>query len=124
MASKEFAIPFPKGYYMSWFITTQAANKITATLIDDAKTYFSGSRQNTLINPPLAINADFVAADHLRVSIDSDGASQLKDRQNVSIITNDKGNEVGRIYNLCIEDWVDEDYNDVSVSLIAWKSKG
>lgn len=42
----------PQGYFLSWFATTQAEFRITATLKDECKTYFSESKASTNIDPP------------------------------------------------------------------------
>ena len=42
---------------MSWFVTTQAANRITVKLFDDTKVYFVASKKSVDINPPLALGA-------------------------------------------------------------------
>lgn len=123
-AQRSFVVSLPRGYYMSWFITTQTENKVALTLKDSVKTYYAGTRQSTKIDPPMAQGAASIEGDSLTVSITVEKSAKLKDRQNVYIIPNDKGEEVGRICNILIEDWDDDDYNDVSVSLIAWKHKG
>ncbi len=121
---KEFNVPIPKGYFMSWFVTTQAAFKITVTLSDKSKTYFSASKQNTNIDPPLACNYSTVCGDGLKITVDIPRSSQILGGPHSNDITTDDGTVVGKEFNLCLEDSNDKDYNDVAISIIAWKTKG
>lgn len=108
---------------MSWFITTQTSLKITVTLKDEKKEYFSGTKQSADINPPLATGYGFIEGNHLEMTIESNGTHLLGTPHSNDILT-DAGIIVGKEFNLCIEDWKDTDYNDVSVSIVAWKHKG
>jgi hypothetical protein len=123
MASEEFTIEFPKDYYMSWCVTTQADNTIKAKLYDDTTTYFSESRRSLDILPPMAINASNVNGNNLRLYIESSGSYPLKSNI-VSYNITTRAGTVGKIYDICIEDYIDNDYNDVCVSLVAWAKKG
>jgi len=58
MAQKTFTIDsFPPGYYMSWFVTSQAAYSVNARLFDSARQYFNNTKMSTDIEPPLAQGA-------------------------------------------------------------------
>lgn len=109
-----------KGQYMSWFVTTQAANKITVKLLDDHKVYFEASKKSVDIAPPLAQGAAFVENDHLRIQISSSGNKEVKTWHNMSDISSVNGTCVGEAFILSGEDYTDEDYNDVYVSISAW----
>jgi hypothetical protein len=125
MASKTFNIDsFPKGYYMSWFVTTQAAFRVEAKLFDSAAVYFDKSKQSTDINPPLAQGAETLKGDNLQLTINEAASTKIDSSINTYNITTDNGSIVGYGYNICIEDENDKDYNDVSIALVAWKSKG
>lgn len=121
---RECNIPIPKGYFMSWFVTTQAAFKVTVTLKDNKKTYFSASKQNTHIDPPLAYGYDTIHGDNLKITIDIPQSSQILGQPHSNDITTDDGTVVGKEFNLCLEDSNDKDYNDVAINVVAWKSKG
>lgn len=41
MATKNYKIEIDKGWFMSWFVTTQTSLKIAVTLKDEKKVYFS-----------------------------------------------------------------------------------
>ena len=119
--SKTFNVgAITKGMYMSWFITSQAANRITVKLFDDKKVYFEASKQSIDIDPPLAQGAAFVDGDNLKIQITSSGHDELQTWHNMSDISSASGDTVGKVFTLSGEDYIDNDYNDVYVSLSAW----
>ncbi len=125
MASRTFNISsFPKDYFMSWFVTTQAAYLVNAKLFDNSKTYFQNSKQSTNINPPLAQGAETIQGNNIQIIIDEPQSSNLSASINAYNITNDSGSVVGYGYNISIEDQSDNDFNDVCISLVAWRNKG
>lgn len=123
MATKNYKIEIDKGWFMSWFVTTQTSLKIAVTLKDEKKVYFSETKQNPNINPPLNTGYGFIEGNHLEMMIESNGPHLLGTPHSNDILT-DEGIIVGKEFNLCIEDCGDNDYNDVSVSIVAWKHKG
>lgn len=125
MASKIFNIDsFPAGYYMSWFVTTQAAFLVKARLYDGSTVYFDSQKQSVDINPPLAQGAGFVQGGQVKLLIDEPQSTQLSSSINTYNITTNDGSVIGYGYNIAIEDLNDGDYNDVAISLVAWKNKG
>jgi len=122
MAQKTFHIDsFPQGYFMSWFVTTQAAFLVKAKLYDDSKVYFEAEKQSMNIEPPLSSGYGTIVGNQLRLDIDEPQSAKLDSSINTYNITTDTGAIVGYGYNICIEDYNDHDYNDVSISLVAWK---
>ena len=56
MASTTFTIDsFPKGYFMSWLVTTQAQFEFRVALHDSATTYFDKTKQSRDIEPPAGL---------------------------------------------------------------------
>ena len=115
---------FPIGYYMSWFVTTQAMYLVNVKLFDSSQVYFSASKQSINIEPPLAQNAAVITGNNLQLVIEIDNANSIDNSLNTFTITNASGDIVGYGYNIFVEDAFDSDYNDICVVLIAWKSKG
>jgi len=109
---------------MSWFIITQAGYKVDAVLRDNKTEYFHKWKQSRTIAPPLAQGYSFVEGDSLELVIDVKESKQLKGAPHSSDILNDSGDIVGKEFTLCIEDSDDQDYNDVAVSVFAWKNRG
>lgn len=121
--SKEIAIDMPQGYFLSWFCTTQAMFKISVSLKDEKKTYFSGSKASTDIKPPLAQGAEILAGKDLRLTISIPQSVKIRMETNKNFVEVE-GVEVARCYTWLIEDQDDDDYNDLHLSLIGWKKKG
>ena len=109
-----------KNQYVSWFVTTQAANVITVKMYDDTKVYFEASKKSIDIEPPLAQGASVVEGDGLKLQISSSGKDELQTWHNMSDISSASGDSVGEVFTLAGEDYTDSDYNDVYVSLSAW----
>jgi hypothetical protein len=124
MATKVCKVDVPQGWFISWFVTTQAGNKVTVKLADSAKTYFEASKQNTNIDPPLSVGYGFAKGTGLTLTIDVPASSGLKGEPHVSDVLTTNGDVVGKEFVLCLEDWTDNDYNDIAVNINAWKSKG
>jgi hypothetical protein len=122
-ATKEINVAFPAGYDMSWYVTTQAGNKVTVKLFDDTTVYFEKSKQGTEAMPPLDYGVSKVKGNNLKVKITVESCSedQIKSAISGHNIITPSGREVGKGMHIAIEDWTDNDYNDVSISLLAWK---
>ena len=114
---------FDKGEYLSWFVTTQAANEVTVTLKDDSKTYFSGKKKSMDIAPPLAVGNDVYTGNNLRLEISIPESDDIKTLPTMSAIITNTGKIVGHNFICCGEDWNDADYNDFYINIVGWKSK-
>ncbi|MDR2388614.1 MAG: hypothetical protein LBD89_02365 [Tannerellaceae bacterium] len=123
MARNTWEVPIPKGYYISWFITTQAANRVSVTLKDEYATYFAKEKQSTSIDPPLAIGSGFIDGASLVLIVDIPGSTEIFGEPHSSDILTKEGIVVGKVFNLFLEDGVDKDYNDVAINITGWKSK-
>ena len=128
MAERKLSLEgFQKGQFFSWFITTQAANKITVTLRDEAKTYVSASKQSTKIDPPLSSGSAIMAGNNLEVNIKAEPSEKVEAWfNNMKICSATSGKSVGSFFVLAGEDQIggDEDYNDICISVVAWNKKG
>lgn len=124
MVTKTISILMPKGYFISWFVTTQAGHRVTVTLSDDKKTYFSKTKQNTNIDPPLDLGYATVEGNDLKVRIDVEHSTQLKERIYSNNINKGNGEVAGMAFTLCMEDYTDDDYNDIVINIIGWVTKG
>ncbi|KAA6328749.1 hypothetical protein EZS27_022385 [termite gut metagenome] len=124
MATRLFSIAVDAGNYISWFVTTQASFAVTVTLKDDVKQYFTKTKQSRNIEPPLALDAAVVAGSNLQMIVDIPSSTAILGTPHSNDILTDKGDIVGKEYTICLEDEKDQDYNDVAISIIAWKKKG
>ena len=121
-------VDMPKNAYISWFVTTQNALPTKVVLKDDnGKEYFFAKKQNylnTSIDPPLALGATFFTGSKLTLTIDVDTKYELKGKPTLIDITDDNGNIVGKSFDLAVEDYTDNDYNDIYVNIVGWTHKG
>lgn len=119
---------FHKGQFISWFMTTQAANKITVKLYDDSKVYVDQSKQSTSIVPPLAEGHSFLEGNNLKLDITAEPNSSdiLAWFNNMNISSATTAKTVGNFFVLAGEDQPggDEDYNDICISITGWNKKG
>jgi len=111
---------------MSYFVATQTDRKSRVILKDSVKTYIDVTKKTSSvdINPPLAINADFLKGDNLTLILEDTKASHLLGTPQISSFSTQDGIIVGHSWILNIEDWTDNDYNDIYVALTCWKSQG
>ena len=87
-----------KGQFISWYITTQAANTITVKLYDSQKVYVDKSKASVDINPPLDQGSAYVQGDGLSIDISSSGNYELRLRHTMSDISSDSGTCVGKSF--------------------------
>lgn len=115
-------VGFEKGQYVSWFITSQAANTIKVKMSDDSNTvYFDAQKKSISIDPPLAQGSAFLKGNNAAIEIESVEADHLDTWHNMMQISSaHDASQVGRCFVLAGEDQNDEDYNDVYVNITAW----
>lgn len=114
---------FETGEYLSWFVTSQAANKATITLRDDKTQYFSESKDTTNIEPPLAVGSNRYVGKNLVLEISIPQSDEIRPLPAMHTIISDTGKVLGHSFTCCGEDWSDNDYNDFYINLVGWKSK-
>jgi hypothetical protein len=115
------------GEYISWFVTTQAANMITVRLYDSEITYFSNFKESTNIEPPLAQGSAHYTGTDLAVDIEVTGRWSGNDistfLDTFTLLTPQKV-EIGHSFTCCGEDSTDNDYNDVYINVMGWSKQG
>lgn len=109
-----------KGQLISWFATTQAANTNTVKLYDSQKIYFENSKATVNLEPPLAQGYAVVEGDNLSIDITTSGNYELRLSHSMLDLTTDVGKCVGKTFSLVGEDYVDNDFNDICISISAW----
>jgi hypothetical protein len=115
-----------KGNFMCWEVCTQTSCASTTTLADEEKVYFTYNKPSTPDGsfrswPP---GTSVCQGNNLKLTIETEGDGVIKQTINSYNITDSKAKTVGHGYNLCIEDWTDEDFNDIYVNLVGWAKKG
>lgn len=120
---RELPVEIPKGYYMCFSFTTQAANKVYIKLYDETMVYLDEERQST--EPaPIVTGEGCVQGKDMRLKLDIPASSNIEIRKNTWDITGPKGEILARTIVFLVEDYVDYDYNDVILTVTAWKEKG
>jgi hypothetical protein len=116
------------GYYICWEVCTQALYASTIKLTDENGTeYFKYRKVNDGTSGFKMLGQDSAVCKGNRLQlvvtamVDNDSIRQSINSYN---ITNANAGTVGHGYNLCIEDSVDEDYNDIYINLVGWLKKG
>lgn len=128
-ASKEtyFLREFEKGDFMLWDVCSQCMNTFTVTIRDDKKVYANIRKANpsTELQILSQESADYDGGSNLRIEIAFDNPdAKIKKSQTAGAIMDKQSNTVGFSYTYCIEDGDDWDFNDVFITVIAWKNKG
>ncbi len=127
--SRSIDIPiksFPAGWFITWDVSSQCCNtgsvqiKAGGMVLDtikkknpSANLQFLGNGQNILPSKDMTIT----------ITID-DGSEPIFERHQASMVLNNKGETVGITIGICVEDSIDEDFNDFFISLAGWKKQG
>lgn len=117
---------FQKGDFMAWTVCSQCLSCGTITLKDDNTTYFTAVKQSPSTDLQLISQGSntYNGGPHLRIEVSLPSGYNVKQCILSSNIVDDVSNIVGYLYNYCIEDSTDNDYNDYYVNLAAWHHKG
>ena len=127
MAKKRFELTeVKKGNNISWFIASQAYYTGSIKLSDESgKVYVDVSKRTTSTNYTVVGNGNFdYKGNKLFLDIDIPQSSEIRQSISANSITDSLARKVGQIYNNCIEDSTDEDYNDFYINIAAWDKKG
>lgn len=127
MASLTFELEqFPKGYYLAWNISTQCYYTVEVSLKAGNKEYFHVSKTNRNMDLQLIGQSSAVhdRSETPILTITVKESSGLKQSHTSGAITDQRARKVGYVYDFCIEDSDDEDYNDVYVNIVGWAKKG
>lgn len=129
MAYKEtyYLQEFKKGDFMLWSVCSQCRNKFTVVIRDDSTTYATIKKTDTSVElEKLSQNSAFYkGGENLRIEITfEDKSVDIKESIVCGGIVDGHSKTVGYSYTYCLEDYIDEDYNDIYISVIAWNKKG
>jgi hypothetical protein len=114
-----------KDYFMIWEMSTNAANKITVVLQDDARTYVNNSSMG-IPHKVLAEGYDKVKGNNLRITIQVENPQSLPPLNFFVLpysVPRPDGTLVGHGYNIMMEDQVDGDFNDFVAFIYACNSE-
>lgn len=114
----------PQGWYMSWFMATQASFNICVTLRDDAQAYVDNQCRQSTTFGVLAEGFSQVSGPNMSLTVDISSSDQILVVNHPVVVPNVKGVAVAQGYVLAFEDADDQDFNDLYCSIMAWKSVG
>lgn len=114
----------PQGWYMSWFMGTQAGFKICATLSDSSTTYVDNQCRQSTTFGTLAQGFAQVRGTNLQLQVDISSSHKILVVNHPVVVPNVQGISVAQGYVLAFEDSDDQDFNDLYVTIMAWKSVG
>ena len=117
---------FQKGDYMCWHVCSQCSNRGTVILRDNDKVYFTADKKdyNMSIQHLSEGFAQYTGGRDLRIEITVHENCNLHVSMSGDAILDTKGRNVGFIYDYCVEDGSDDDFNDFFINIVAWRKKG
>lgn len=127
MAINEFELDqYQKGNLIAWNISTQCWYGVNIKIYAGSKIYFEGSKPYKTSGNIEVIglgNATLETDDVLRIRVEVSQSSNLQSNVVSGAISDKKARRVGYIYDICLEDSGDRDYNDVYINIIGWKNQ-
>lgn len=117
---------FKKNDYMCWHVCSQCYNLGSVVFRDDNTTYFKAEKKShsTDVQHLAQGSAYYTGGTNLRLEISIETSSNLQTSNASDAILDSKSRNVGFVYDYCIEDSTDDDFNDIYVNVVAWKKKG
>ncbi|MCD8136346.1 MAG: hypothetical protein LUH01_10535 [Parabacteroides gordonii] len=118
-----------KGDYMVWSVCSQAERTAMVELKDDSyvyatinKTSHSTELQDLTSGTKGCL---YKGGRNLRFEVTIfDASAPQQGCKSVNGILDKKARFVGRTMSICIEDGIDNDFNDLYITLTSWKNKG
>lgn len=127
MATTEFVLDqYQKGNLIAWNISTQCWNSVKVRIYAGAKEYFSAKKPFERSGQMHVIGLDHAVIDtddDLKIEITIPESSEIKSNVVSGAISDRKARRVGYIYDICLEDGTDRDYNDVYINIVGWKNQ-
>lgn len=114
----------PQGWYMSWFMATQAGFNICVTLKDNAQTYVNNQCRQSTSFGALSQGFSRVAGSSMSLVVNISSSSQILVVNHPVVVPNVKGIAIAQGYVLAFEDAGDQDFNDLYCTIMAWQSVG
>lgn len=125
MATKTIPLELvPQGWYMSWFMGTQAAFNICVTLSDSAQTYVNNQCRQSTSFGILAQGFSRVGGTNMQLQVNIASSDNILVVNQPIVVPNVQGIAIAQGYTLAFEDASDQDFNDLYISILAWKSVG
>lgn len=104
-------------------MATQAGYKIHVSMTDSSNTLYVNNTTQELPRKQLSLGYGQVKGDDLSIAIEVDGAMTLRVNEVHQEIKNERGEHVGTLHHIWLEDSYDSDYNDLLVTLVACRGE-
>lgn len=117
---------FKANYFLAWNITSQCMYTGSVQISCGGKTMVTANKSSKSTNlTMLAQGSATLPADAVTVTVTINEATMdLKNSKSSAVILDNAGQKVGCVYDVCIEDSSDDDYNDIYINLVGWERKG
>jgi hypothetical protein len=122
-ATQDIPLEIPAGWYVGVVFTTQAAYEWRVVIRDGMKPVFDQKRKSTDPNPPIT-GFFYAPSGKLALQIIVSESSPVRLRYAKADISTDSGEVVAKAITFAGEDSIDQDFNDLSLSITAWKHRG
>lgn len=115
-----------KGMHICWNVSAQAGFDSTTIIGDDKMTYAKLTKKQTSSDSYqfLGQGQSAVEGNNFKIVVNSSAATNLKQVTQRYEIKTEQKRLVGYSYNICIEDFNDDDFNDVCINIVAWLDRG
>jgi hypothetical protein len=113
-----------QGWYMSWFMATQAAFNICVTLKDSGQTYVDNRCRQSTSFGVLDQGFSRVGGSNMSLTVDIASSDKILVVNHPVVVPNVKGIVVAQGYVLAFEDADDQDFNDLYCTIMSWQSVG
>ncbi|SHM39405.1 hypothetical protein [Ruminococcus flavefaciens] len=116
---------FPAGWFVSWNATSQCYNTGTVQIKSGGAVLQTLEKNNHSTSlQQLGCGCCLIPSQNMEIviTVDEDD-KELDQRLMSSSILGKKGQTVGTVIGICVEDGYDEDYNDFFICLSGWASK-
>ncbi len=112
-----------KNWYVNWNMVTQAGYKVHVLMTDSSKTQYVNNTTQELPRKQLSFGYSQVKGDELRIEVNVEGSADLSIRDTHYEVHNERGEHVGTLHNIWVEDASDRDFNDLVVTLVACRGE-
>jgi hypothetical protein len=124
----EYLSEIKSGDILVYNIVSQAMYTGSIILRDDSEIYFTAEKPGTSTSPTLLGQGFCIhgGGQNLRIEIKVNEAVQgrMSISETAEPVRKDDGAIVGYIYDYCVEDGCDNDFNDFYINIAAWHQKG
>ncbi|MDI6553507.1 hypothetical protein [Leuconostoc falkenbergense] len=121
---KSQELEVPAGYFFLVSMTTQAGYAIEVTIAEQNEAIIFDARRQSNNPLPVISNTFVTTMDNPILTIRCDESADLDVRFDRLQLTDDNDNLISGTYTFVAEDCTDRDYNDLFLTVSAWRYQG